>query len=97
MYILSPSIRYSIIFDDCILKLHLDLWGRRGIDRMVIRVQLPLQSVPNTTQVVSYNPFHGEVYSIQHYVIKCVSDLRQVGGFLKVLRFPPPIQLIATI
>jgi len=29
-------------------------------------------------------------------VIKFVSDLRQVGGFLRVLRFPPPIQLIAT-
>jgi hypothetical protein len=24
-----------------------------------------------------------EVYSIQHYVIKFVSDLRQVGGFLR--------------
>ena len=24
---------------------------------------------------------HGEVYSIQHYVIKFVSDLRKVGGF----------------
>jgi hypothetical protein len=22
---------------------------------------------------------------------KCVSDLRQVGGFLRVLRYPPPI------
>jgi hypothetical protein len=31
---------------------------------------------------VSSNPVHGEVYSIQHYVIKFVSDLRQVGGFL---------------
>ena len=40
---------------------------------------------------------HGEVYSIQHYVIKFVSDLRQVGGFLPVLRFPPPIKLIVTI
>jgi hypothetical protein len=28
-----------------------------------------------------------EVYSIQHYVIKFVSDLRQVGGFLRLLRF----------
>jgi hypothetical protein len=27
---------------------------------------------------------------VQHYVIKFVSDLRQVGGFL---RFPPPIKL----
>jgi len=26
-------------------------------------------------------PRSGEVYSIQHYVIKFVSDLRQVGGF----------------
>jgi hypothetical protein len=27
---------------------------------------------------------------VQHYVIKFVSDLRQVGGFLRGLRFPPP-------
>ena len=39
----------------------------------------------------------GEVCSIQHYVIKFVSDLRQVGGFLLVLRFLPPIKLTATI
>jgi hypothetical protein len=39
----------------------------------------------------------GEVCSIQHYVIKFVRDLRQVGGFLLVLRFPPPINLTATI
>ena len=32
-------------------------------------------------------PIHGEVYSIQHYVVKFVSDLRQVDGFLWVLRF----------
>ena len=28
---------------------------------------------------------------LQHYVIKFVSDLRQVGGFLRVLRFPTSI------
>jgi hypothetical protein len=49
------------------------------------------------TKVVSSNPAHGEVYSIQHYVIKFVSDLQQVGGFLRVLQFPPPIKLTATI
>jgi hypothetical protein len=27
---------------------------------------------------------------VQHYVIKFVNDLRQVGGFLKVFRFLPP-------
>jgi hypothetical protein len=58
------------------------------------RFQLPVQSVPITTKIVSSNPVHGEMYSIQYYVIKFVSDLRQVGGFL---RFPPPIKLIATI
>jgi hypothetical protein len=36
------------------------------------------------------NPDHGKLYSIQHYVIKFVSDLRQVGGFLRELQFPPP-------
>jgi hypothetical protein len=34
---------------------------------------------------------------IQHYVIEFVSDLWQVGGFLQVLRFPPPLNLTATI
>jgi hypothetical protein len=29
-----------------------------------------------TTKVVSSNPVHGEVYSIQHYVIKFVSDFQ---------------------
>ena len=38
--------------------------------------------MPIIIKVVNSNPVHGEVYSIQHYVIKFVSDLRQVGGFL---------------
>jgi hypothetical protein len=44
-----------------------------------------------------FKPRSGEVYSIQHYVIKFVSDWRQVCGFLWVLRFPPPIKLTTTI
>ena len=36
---------------------------------------------------MSSNPIYGEVCSKQHYVLKFVSDLRQVGGFLLVLRF----------
>ena len=58
---------------------------------------LHVQSVPITTKVASSIPAHGDVYSVQHYVIKFVSDLLQVGGFLRVLQFPPPIQLTATI
>jgi len=50
-------------------------------------LQLPMQSVPITTKVVSSNPVRSEVYSIQDYVINFVGELRQVGGFLWVLRF----------
>jgi hypothetical protein len=53
--------------------------------------------VPITTKVVSSNPVNGEMYSMQHYVIKFASDLQQVGGFLRVLRFPPSAKLTATI
>ena len=35
---------------------------------------------------MSSNPIHGKVYLIQHYVIRFASDLRQVGGVLRVLR-----------
>jgi hypothetical protein len=45
-------------------------------------LQLPVQSVPITIKVMSSTLVHSEVYSIQQYVIKFVSDLRQVGGFL---------------
>jgi len=40
---------------------------------------------------------HGEVNSIQHYVIKFISDLQQAGGFPLVLWFPPQIKLNAII
>jgi len=66
---------------------------RRGFDRMA-DLQRPIQSVPITTKVVSLNPVYGELYSIQHYVIKFVSNLRQVDGFLL---FPRPLKLTATI
>ena len=42
------------------------IWGRCGGDCIV---------------VLTSNPTHGQVYSIQHYVIKSVSDLQTVNGF----------------
>jgi len=51
------------------IEYHLGLWGG------VIVLILPVQSVPITTNVVSFSPVHGEVYSIIHYVIKFVSDI----------------------
>jgi hypothetical protein len=53
-----------------------------------------------TTFAISceFEPLSGEVYPIQHYVIKFVSDLRHVGGFLQVLiQFPPSIKQTATL
>jgi hypothetical protein len=37
---------------------------------LVVDLQLPMQSMPNITDVVSLNPTHGDMYSIQHYVIE---------------------------
>ena len=59
-------------------------WGGRGPDRI-------------TTKFASLKRAHGEVYSIQHCVIKFVSDLWQVSGCLQVLQFHPPLKLTATI
>jgi hypothetical protein len=63
----------------------------------ILDFQLLVQSVSITTKVVSSNPGYVEVYSIQHCVIKFVSALREVCGSLRVLRFPPPVKLTASI
>jgi hypothetical protein len=55
---------------------------------LVVGFPTTVQLVSITTKVVSLNPTHGEVHSIQHFV----SDLQYVGGFLQVLGFPPPIK-----
>jgi hypothetical protein len=58
--------------------------------------------VNNSTNInKTNNPFSPQI--IEHkkksmtYEIKFVSDLQQVGGFLQVLLFPPPIKLTAMI
>jgi hypothetical protein len=60
-------------------------------------LQLPMQSGSNTTKVVNLNTVRGEVYSMQHYVIKFVRDLQQVSDGLRILRFSQQIKLTATI
>jgi hypothetical protein len=42
-------------------------------------LQLPVQSVPITTDVVSLNLDQCEVYNNEHYGIKFVSDLQHVN------------------
>ena len=83
-----------------IIQIYIMYMGRRGHDRMVSGII--------TTSAISVNhhkrcEFESRsevciyIYSIQYYVIKFVNDLKQVAGFLRVLRFPPPIQLTDTI
>jgi hypothetical protein len=69
--------------------------GRRSRDRMVV-------GFTTTYAISAYHRWFCEFESrsgrsVQHYVIKFVSDLCQVGGFLRVLQFPPQIKLTATI
>jgi len=63
----SECEQYSFYLD---LQLHLPL------------LQRALQSVTITTNVMSLNPIHGEVYLMQIVVIKFVIDLLQVSDFL---------------
>jgi hypothetical protein len=68
---------------------------RRGRDRMLVGFK-------TTYAMSAYHHWCCEFESragrgVHHYVIKFVSDLRQVSGFLRVLWFPPPIKLTATI
>ena len=53
----------------------------QGIDKLYHIMSWHYVRSVTFTIVVSSNPTHGEVYSIQHYVIKFVSDLRQVADF----------------
>ena len=63
-------------------------------DRMVMRFTANCAISAFRAKVMSSNFAHGDMYSIQHYMITFVSDLRQVCDFL---RFPPPIKLTTTI
>ena len=60
----------------------------------LLDIQLPVQSVSITTKVVRSNPAQARC---TRYNIMFVSDLRQVGGFLREVLLPPPIKLTATI
>ena len=69
--------------------------GRRGRDRMVVGFRTTYAISAYHHQCCEFESRSGR--GVQHCVIKFVSDLRQVGGFLRVLRFPPPIKLTTTI
>jgi hypothetical protein len=66
--------------------------SRFDCNRMVVRFTTTY-AISVYHQVVILNP----TQTIQHYVIMFVSDLQQVGDFLRAFRFPSPIKLTATI
>jgi hypothetical protein len=93
--------RYGI-YGSCVFSANLNISFHSeskslGVIVWLLDLQLHEQSVSITTKVVSSNLVHGKVYSIQHYVIKFVSDLREVGGFLRILSFLHQIKLTTTI
>ena len=70
----------------------------RGLDCMIVgfTTSCAISAYHDHLLSSAFEPVNDEVYSIQHYVIKCVVNLGQVGGFRRVLWFPP-IKLTSTI
>ena len=58
--------------------------GRHGRDCMVVGFTATYAISANHNYRCEFESHSGGVYSIQHYVIKFVSDLRLVSGFLWV-------------
>ena len=94
-YLICSVQKYIYAFSKSTLYMYLwyiyrnAIGGCRGHDRMV-------DGFKTTYAISAYHHWRcefesrsGDVYSIQQYVINFVSDLRQVGGFLRVLRFSP--------
>ena len=54
--------------------------GRRGRDCMVVGFTTTYAISAYHHKRCEFESCSGEVHPIQHYVIKFVSDLRQVGG-----------------
>ena len=71
-----PSYLNYYTFLICIyMRMFIWIWrGWCGRHRVIV-AQVPVQSVSITTKVVGLKSVHGEVYSIQHYLIKNFSDL----------------------
>ena len=72
--------------------------GYHGRDRMVVNwFHKYLCNLCQSPLSCEFESCLGEVSLIQQYVIKFVIELQQVHGFLRVLRFPPPVKLPTTI
>ena len=91
------SAQFHLLIAVIKIQIPMILGGHHSHDRMVFGFPTTCAISAYHHQCCEFEARSGEVYSIQYYVIKFVSDLRQVGGFLLVLLFPPPIKLTTTI
>jgi hypothetical protein len=69
--------------------------GRRGRDCMVVGLTISYVVGAYHLWCCEFEFRSGR--GVQHYVIKIVSDLQQIVGFLQVLPLPSPIKLTAMI
>ena len=67
--------------------MHILVRGHHGRDCMVVGLTTAYAISAYHHSCCEFESRSGRC--VQHYVIKFVSNLRQVGGFLRVLRFPP--------
>jgi hypothetical protein len=65
--------------------MHFD--NERAVIVWLLDLQLPMQSVLITTNVVGSNPTRGQVYLKQHYVIKFVSELQHFSVFFQAVNW----------
>jgi hypothetical protein len=77
------------VFQKRVMRIKLDIY----VFINILRARSMVVGFTSTYAVSAYRHWCGEFESrsgrgVQHYVIKFVSDLRQVGGFRRVLRFP---------
>ena len=80
-----------------IIKVPLHIGDRHGRDRMVVGFTTSYAISAYHHLRCEFESRSGGMYSVQFYVMKFVSDMQQVSGFLRVLRFPPPIKLTTPI
>ena len=71
--------------------------GRCNRDCMVVRFTTTCEISAYHHLRCEFESRSAELYLIQHYMIKFVTDMGQVGSFPSVLRFTPPIKQTATI
>jgi hypothetical protein len=96
-------VQHYICFDDFLLALHLIIVDfcfvkySQCIYWLVCYIYSRYIYLYKILCFFTFLPKCTSVLNTTYYVIKFVSDLRQVDGFLQVLRFPPLIKLNAMI